>query len=78
MSKGNILTADHIQSMTSDSIVFAMANPTPEIMPDLALRAGARIVATGRSDFPNQINNVLIFPGLFRGCFDYQIRKVTM
>lgn len=78
LSKGNILTADHIQSMTSDSIVFAMANPTPEIMPDLALRAGARIVATGRSDFPNQINNVLIFPGLFRGCFDYQIRKVTM
>lgn len=78
LSKGNILTADHIQSMTSDSIVFAMANPTPEIMPDLALRAGARIVATGRSDFPNQINNVLVFPGLFRGCFDYQIRKVTM
>lgn len=77
LSRGNILTTNHIQSMNSDPIIFAMANPTPEVMPDVALNAGARIVATGRSDFPNQINNVLVFPWLFRGCFDHQIRKVT-
>ena len=56
--------------MAKDAIVFPMANPTPEIMPDLALAAGARIVGTGRSDFPNQINNVLAFPGIFRGALD--------
>ena len=56
--------------MATDAIVFPMANPTPEIMPDLAKKAGARIVGTGRSDFPNQINNVLAFPGIFRGALD--------
>jgi malate dehydrogenase (oxaloacetate-decarboxylating) len=59
-----------IASMAADSIVFPMANPTPEIMPDLAKEAGARIVGTGRSDFPNQINNLLAFPGIFRGALD--------
>jgi malate dehydrogenase (oxaloacetate-decarboxylating) len=59
-----------VRSMAGDAIVFPMANPTPEIMPDLALAAGARIVGTGRSDFPNQINNVLAFPGIFRGALD--------
>ena len=59
-----------VASMAKDAIVFPMANPTPEIPPDLALSAGARIVGTGRSDFPNQINNVLAFPGIFRGALD--------
>lgn len=56
------LTADDVKKMNSDAIIFAMANPTPEIMPDIAKSAGARIIGTGRSDFPNQINNVLVFP----------------
>lgn len=55
-----------MQSMNSDAIIFALANPVPEIMPELAYKAGAKIVATGRSDYPNQINNVLVFPGIFR------------
>jgi malate dehydrogenase (oxaloacetate-decarboxylating) len=59
-----------VASMAKNAIVFPMANPTPEIMPDLALSAGARVVGTGRSDFPNQINNVLAFPGIFRGALD--------
>jgi malate dehydrogenase (oxaloacetate-decarboxylating) len=59
-----------VASMAKDAIVFPMANPTPEIMPDLAKEAGARVVGTGRSDFPNQINNVLAFPGIFRGALD--------
>jgi malate dehydrogenase (oxaloacetate-decarboxylating) len=59
-----------VKSMAQDAILFPMANPTPEIMPDLAKKAGARIVGTGRSDFPNQINNVLAFPGIFRGALD--------
>jgi len=63
--------------MKPKAIVFAMANPTPEIPPEEARQAGAFIVGTGRSDFPNQINNVLVFPGLFRGLLDYKIRKVT-
>ena len=62
--------------MAKDAIVFAMANPTPEIMPDLAKSGGARIVGTGRSDFPNQINNVLVFPGLFKGALAAR-RKIT-
>ncbi len=70
VSAPNIVTPDMIKSMASDAIVFPMANPTPEIMPDAALAAGARIVGTGRSDFPNQINNVLAFPGIFRGALD--------
>ena len=70
VSAPNIVSEEMIKSMARDSIVFPMANPTPEIMPDLAKRAGARIVGTGRSDFPNQINNVLAFPGIFRGALD--------
>ena len=66
-----------VKAMNSDSIVFAMANPTPEIMPDKAKNAGARIVGTGRSDFPNQINNVLVFPGIFRGALDANATKIT-
>ena len=67
VSAPNIVTEEMIQSMNQDSIVFAMANPTPEIMPELAKKAGARVVGTGRSDYPNQINNVLAFPGIFKG-----------
>ncbi len=70
VSAPGIVTPDMVASMAPDAIVFPMANPTPEIMPDLALSAGARIVGTGRSDFPNQINNVLAFPGIFRGALD--------
>ena len=70
VSAPNIVSPAMVASMARDAIVFPMANPTPEIMPDLALEAGARIVGTGRSDFPNQINNVLAFPGIFRGALD--------
>lgn len=67
VSAGNVVSTDMIKSMNTDPVVFAMANPIPEIMPDLAKEAGAKIVGTGRSDFPNQINNVLAFPGIFKG-----------
>ena len=70
VSAPGIVTPDLVASMAQNAIVFPMANPTPEIMPDLALAAGARVVGTGRSDFPNQINNVLAFPGIFRGALD--------
>jgi len=70
VSAPNIVSKDMIKSMNKDAIVFPMANPTPEIMPNEALEAGARIVGTGRSDFPNQINNVIAFPGIFRGALD--------
>ena len=70
VSAPNIVSEEMIKSMAADAIVFPMANPTPEIMPDLAKKAGARVVGTGRSDFPNQINNVLAFPGIFRGALD--------
>ena len=70
VSAPGVVSEDMVRSMAKDAIVFPMANPTPEIMPDLALAAGARIVGTGRSDFPNQINNVLAFPGIFRGALD--------
>lgn len=70
VSVPGVVTQDMVRSMAKDAIVFPMANPTPEIMPDLAREAGARIVGTGRSDFPNQINNVLAFPGIFRGALD--------
>ena len=70
VSKGNLLTTDDIRSMASDAIVLAMANPIPEIMPDDAHAGGAAVVGTGRSDFPNQVNNVLVFPGIFRGALD--------
>ncbi len=67
VSKGNLLKAEHIKTMNENSIIFAMANPTPEIMPEEAKKGGAKIVATGRSDYPNQLNNVLVFPGIFKG-----------
>ena len=63
--------------MNKDAIIFAMANPVPEIMPDEAKKGGAKVIATGRSDFPNQINNVLAFPGVFRGALDNKVRKIT-
>ncbi len=70
VSAPNLVTEEMVKSMANDAIMFPMANPTPEIMPDIAKKAGARIVGTGRSDFPNQINNVLAFPGIFRGALD--------
>lgn len=77
VSKPGVLTEEMIRSMNTDAIIFAMANPVPEIMPDQAHVAGAAVVATGRSDFPNQINNVLAFPGVFRGLLDARLPKVT-
>lgn len=77
VSAPGLVTGEMVRSMAADPIVFAMANPTPEIMPDEALAGGAKIVATGRSDFPNQINNVLIFPGIFRGALDAHARAIT-
>ena len=67
VSAAKVLTEDMVKSMNKDAVIFAMANPEPEILPDAALKAGAAVVGTGRSDYPNQINNVLIFPGLFKG-----------
>lgn len=77
VSKGDTVTSTHVKSMASQSIVFALANPIPEIMPDVAKKAGAFIVATGRSDFANQVNNSLGFPGIFRGALDHHVRKIT-
>ncbi len=77
VSAPNILSEEMVKSMNADAIVFAMANPTPEIMPDKAKEAGARVVGTGRSDFPNQINNVLVFPGIFRGALDCGATAIT-
>ncbi len=77
VSAPNLVTADMVKSMAKDACIFAMANPIPEIMPDVARAAGARVVGTGRSDFPNQINNVLIFPGIFRGALDSRARAIT-
>tara|TARA_B100001094_G_C18177894_1_gene799022 strand:- start:614 stop:1795 length:1182 start_codon:yes stop_codon:yes gene_type:complete len=70
VSKGNVISAKDVQSMAKDPIILAMANPTPEIMPDEAKKGGAIVIGTGRSDFPNQVNNVLVFPGIFRGALD--------
>jgi len=77
VSKPGVLTKDMVKTMNQNAIIFAMANPTPEIFPDVAKEAGAAVVATGRSDFPNQINNVLAFPGVFRGLLDARISNVT-
>jgi len=77
VSKGNTVTEKQVASMAKDAIVFALANPVPEIMPDVAKKAGALVVATGRSDFANQINNSLGFPGIFRGALDHKVRKIT-
>ncbi|MBP9478612.1 MAG: NADP-dependent malic enzyme [Sebaldella sp.] len=77
VSAPKILTKEMVEKMGSDPVIFAMANPEPEIMPELALQAGARIVGTGRSDYPNQVNNVLAFPGLFRGALNAKSKKIT-
>lgn len=77
VSKGNVLTPVMVQTMSKDPIVFALANPDPEMHPSLAQEAGVAVMATGRSDYPNQINNVLVFPGIFRGLLDYRVPKVT-
>ena len=77
VSKGGLLTREHIQSMAASPIVFALANPIPEIMPDQAKHAGVAVIATGRSDFPNQVNNALAFPGIFRGALDNGVKKIT-
>lgn len=77
VSAPNIVTPEMIKSMAKDAIVMAMANPVPEIMPDIAKQAGARVVGTGRSDFPNQINNVLAFPGIFRGALDVRAKEIN-
>lgn len=77
VSAPNIITEDMVRTMNKDSIFFAMANPTPEIMPNLARKAGAAVVGTGRSDFPNQINNVMAFPGIFRGALDVRAREIN-
>ena len=77
VSAPKIVTAEMVSTMAEDAIVFAMANPTPEIMPEEAARGGARVIATGRSDYPNQINNVLVFPGIFRGALDARATAIT-
>lgn len=77
VSAPGIVTEEMVSSMNSDSILFAMANPVPEIMPDLAKKAGARVVGTGRSDFPNQVNNVVVFPGIFKGALEGRSAAIT-
>ncbi|RAL55813.1 NAD-dependent malic enzyme [Candidatus Gracilibacteria bacterium GN02-872] len=77
VSVAGALTSEMVKSMSSDPMIFAMANPIPEIMPDEAKKAGARIIATGRSDFPNQLNNVLVFPGIFKGALQNRVTKIT-
>lgn len=77
VSAPNIVTSEMVQSMNKNAIIFAMANPTPEIMPDVAKVAGALVVGTGRSDFPNQVNNVLVFPGIFKGALQARVSQIT-
>ena len=77
VSAPNIVTADMVKTMNKDAIIFAMANPVPEIMPDVAKAAGAKVVGTGRSDFPNQVNNVIAFPGIFQGALEGRARQIT-
>ena len=77
VSAPNIVTPEMVSSMNSDAILFAMANPVPEIMPDVAKAAGARVVGTGRSDFPNQVNNVVAFPGIFKGALEGRAKQIT-
>ena len=77
VSAPNIVSEEMVASMNKDAIMFAMANPVPEIMPDVAKKAGARVVGTGRSDFPNQVNNVLVFPGIFKGALEGRARQIT-
>lgn len=77
VSKAGLLTEEMVKSMNKNPIIFALANPTPEIMPDKAKKAGAAVVATGRSDFPNQLNNAIVFPGIFRGALDNRVKIIT-
>ena len=77
VSAPNVVTPEMVSSMKKDAILFAMANPVPEIMPDVAKAAGARVVGTGRSDFPNQINNVVAFPGIFKGALEGRAKQIT-
>ena len=77
VSAPNIVNEEMVRSMNNDPMIFALSNPTPEVMPDVAKAAGARIIGTGRSDFPNQINNVLVFPGIFRGALDARAPQIT-
>jgi malate dehydrogenase (oxaloacetate-decarboxylating) len=77
VSAPNLLTSDDIRQMNTNAIVFALANPTPEIMPEEAKKGGAAVIATGRSDYPNQINNVLAFPGIFKGALAARARDIT-
>ena len=77
VSAPNIVTADMVKTMNKDAIIFAMANPVPEIMPDVAKAAGAKVVGTGRSDFPNQVNNVIAFPGIFKGALEGRASQIT-
>ena len=77
VSAPNIVTADMVKTMNKDAIIFAMANPVPEIMPDVAKAAGAKVVGTGRSDFPNQVNNVVAFPGIFKGALEGRAKQIT-
>ena len=77
VSAPNLVTPEMVKTMAPGAVLFPMANPVPEIMPDLARQAGAAVVATGRSDFPNQINNVLAFPGIFRGAFDVRASDIN-
>ena len=77
VSTGNVVTKEMVERMSENAIVFALANPVPEIMPEEAKKGGAKIVATGRSDFPNQINNLLCFPGIFRGALDANAREIN-
>ncbi len=77
LSGPNLLTPEHIERMVDDAIIFALSNPVPEIMPDEAKKGGAKVIGTGRSDFPNQINNALVFPGIFRGALDKGVTKIT-
>ncbi len=77
VSAPGIVTQKMVASMNPDAILFAMANPVPEIMPDLAKAAGAKVVGTGRSDFPNQVNNVVAFPGIFKGALEGRARQIT-
>lgn len=77
VSAPGIVSQDMVKTMNKDSVIFAMANPTPEVMPDKAKAAGARVIGTGRSDFPNQVNNVLAFPGIFRGALDVRAKEIN-
>lgn len=77
VSKAGLLTKEMVGKMAKDPVIFALANPVPEIMPDIAKEAGAKVVATGRSDFANQVNNALVFPGIFRGALDNKVKKIT-